>query len=67
MNTELDRELNNPDNYKFSVVYYNPKDKRIIVPKLDKWRGWTLNFGNIYTYLVLILLIIIMTLAALFL
>ncbi len=67
MNTELDRELNNPDNYKFSVFYYNPKDKRIIVPKLDKWRGWTLNFGNIYTYLVLILLIIIMTLAALFL
>ena len=67
MNTELDRELNNPDNYKFHIFYYNPRDKRIIVPKLDKWRGLTLNFGNIYTYLVILLLILIMGLASLFL
>jgi len=67
MNTELDRELNNPDNYKLRIFYYNSRDKRIIVPKVDKWRGWTLNFGNIYTYLVILLLILIMGLASLFL
>ncbi|MDY6800005.1 MAG: DUF5808 domain-containing protein [Bacteroidota bacterium] len=67
MNTELDRKLNNPDNYKFHIFYYNPRDKRIIVPKQDKWRGWTLNFGNIYAYLVILLLILIMILASLFL
>jgi len=67
MNTELDRELNNPDNYKLRIFYYNSRDKRIIVPKVDKWRGWTLNFGNIYAYLVILLLLLIMVLASLFL
>jgi len=67
MNAELDRELNNPDNYKFRIFYYNPRDNRIIVPKLDKMRGWTLNFGNIYAYLVILLLLLIMVLASLFL
>ncbi|MEE4198033.1 MAG: DUF5808 domain-containing protein [Bacteroidales bacterium] len=67
MNTEPDREINNPDNYKLSIFYFNPKDKRIIVPKQDQYRGWTLNFGNIYAYLVILLLLLIMVAASLFL
>jgi len=50
----LDRDIDNPENYKFHIFYYNPKDKRIIVPKQDKNRGWTLNFGNRFTYIILL-------------
>lgn len=50
----MDRNIDNPDNYKFHVFYYNPKDKRVIVPKQDRNRGWTLNFGNLFTYLILV-------------
>ncbi len=49
----MDPEIDNPENYKFYIFYYNPKDKRLIVPKQDKYRGWTLNFGNFYTYLII--------------
>lgn len=59
MKTRIDRELYNPDNYKLSVFYYNPKDKRIIVPKMDTYRGWTLNFGNKFTYLLIAVLVLI--------
>lgn len=50
----MEREIDNPENYKFNIFYYNPKDKRIIVPKQDRYRGWTVNFGNFYTYLIIV-------------
>jgi uncharacterized membrane protein len=46
-----------PDNYKWGIVYFNPKDNRIIVPKRNPYMGLTLNFANPYTYLVIVLLI----------
>lgn len=49
----IDREIDNPENYKCSIFYFNPKDKRVIVQKQDRYRGWTLNFGNINTYLII--------------
>lgn len=55
----IDRDIKNPDNYKLSIFYFNKDDKRIIVPKQDKYRGWTLNFGNKYTYLSLIVIVLI--------
>jgi len=55
----LDRNVDNPENYKFQVFYYNPKDKRIIVPKQDKNRGWTLNFGNRFTYIILLVICLV--------
>jgi len=54
MKNNFDPEVDNPDNYKFTVFYFNPKDKRIVVPKRNKNMGWTLNFGNHFTYLLLI-------------
>lgn len=54
MRNDMDREIDNPENYKFNIFYYNPKDKRIIVPKQDRYRGWTINFGIFYTYLVIV-------------
>lgn len=49
---------NNPDNWK-GIFYVNKKDPRIIVPKFYASMGWTLNFGNIYSYLGLIAIIAI--------
>lgn len=62
MNTNFDefeneRMLNDPLNYKWGIFYFNPKDKRIIVPKRLKAMGWTLNFANFRAYVILILII----------
>jgi len=55
MKHKIDRNISDPNNYKFGIFYYNPADKRVIVPKQDRYRGWTINFGNIYAYLLIVL------------
>jgi len=50
----LDRMRNDPENYKWGIFYFNPKDPRILVPKRNRLMGWTLNFANPYSYLILI-------------
>jgi uncharacterized membrane protein len=49
--------INDPTNYKWGIFYFNRKDRRIVVPKRIGGMGWTLNFGNIYSWVLLILLI----------
>ena len=49
MTNDFNPEVDNPENYKFTVFYFNPKDKRVVVPKRNKYLGWTINCGNIYT------------------
>lgn len=51
---ELDRMRNNPDNYKWGIFYFNSKDTRFILPKRNQWMGWTLNFANPYSYLIIL-------------
>ncbi|NPD47342.1 hypothetical protein HNS38_11205 [Lentimicrobium sp. L6] len=51
--------LKDPDNWKASF-YVNSKDPRVIVPKKNPKMGWTLNFGNVYSYLLLIAIIILL-------
>jgi uncharacterized membrane protein len=53
MENNFDRDIANPDNYKLSIFYCNPNDSRIIVPKQNKYLGWTLNFGHSTSYLLL--------------
>ncbi len=53
MTNNFDPNINNPNNYKYGVFYYNTDDRRIFVPKRNKYMGWTLNFGNHFTYLIL--------------
>ncbi|PLX04615.1 MAG: hypothetical protein C0595_02580 [Marinilabiliales bacterium] len=48
----------NPDNWKW-IFYVNRKDPRIIVPKMNPSFGWTLNFGHVYAYLGIGLIILI--------
>jgi uncharacterized membrane protein len=52
--TDLGRKVNVPENYIWYIFYYNPRDKRVFVPKISRWFGWTLNFGNLYSYFILI-------------
>lgn len=33
--------------------YVNSKDPRLFVPKFTRWLGYTLNFGNPYSWIVL--------------
>ncbi|WP_216663699.1 MULTISPECIES: DUF5808 domain-containing protein [unclassified Lentimicrobium] len=58
-NKHYDIMLKDPDNWKASF-YVNSKDPRVIVPKKNPKMGWTLNFGNVYSYLLLIAIIILL-------
>jgi uncharacterized membrane protein len=55
---ELERMRNDPENYKWGIFYFNPQDSRFILPKRNQWMGWTLNFANIYSYLIIFGIII---------
>lgn len=44
----------NPKYWK-GIFYVNRKDKRMVVPKQKPAYGMTLNFGNPYTYVLLVL------------
>jgi uncharacterized membrane protein len=43
-----------PANWKAGIFYYNPKDKRILPPKRIEGMGWTVNFANPYSIMVLL-------------
>jgi len=51
---ETDRMVDDPMNYKAGIFYFNAKDRRIVVPKRNRMMGWTLNFANLYTYLLIL-------------
>ena len=50
---KMDKMKNDPMNYKWGVFYFNRKDSRIILPRRNKIMGWTLNFANPFTYLLI--------------
>lgn len=53
--------FNDSSHWKWGIFYFNPQDKRLIVPKRVESLGLTINFANpwsILFVLVLILLII---------
>lgn len=56
---ENDRMIQDPTNYKGGIFYFNRKDRRILVPKRLKMMGWTLNFANIYTYILVLGIILV--------
>jgi uncharacterized membrane protein len=49
-------KLNESDMWVYSF-YINRYDSRIFVPKRNRMMGWTLNFGNPYTYLFIAVII----------
>ncbi|MCA1760029.1 MAG: DUF5808 domain-containing protein [Bacteroidales bacterium] len=44
----------NPENYKWGMIYFDPKDPRVIVPKVNHWLGWTFNFARPASYLIIL-------------
>ena len=58
-NENYDLMSKNPNNWR-GIFYVNRKDPRIIVPKINPSLGWTLNFGNVYAYVGLIAIILIL-------
>jgi uncharacterized membrane protein len=54
----LDSMNSNPNNWKW-IVYFNPRDPRILVPKINPSMGWTFNFAHPYSYIALISIILI--------
>jgi len=48
-------------NYYFGIIYWDPRDKRIFVPKRFGF-GWTINFANPFGVIILIAIITVITL-----
>jgi uncharacterized membrane protein len=46
----FDPMADDPANYKLGIFYFNRKDKRTIVPKRNRFLGWTINFARPYVY-----------------
>jgi uncharacterized membrane protein len=46
MNEEENEMWNDPKNWIGNFIYFNPKDKRILVLKRNPAFGMTLNFGR---------------------
>jgi uncharacterized membrane protein len=42
-----------PNNWRGGVFYFNRRDPRVMVPKRNPTMGWTLNFGNPISWLIL--------------
>lgn len=64
-NKYYDLMSKNPNNWK-GVLYVNRKDPRILVPKRNPSLGWTLNFGNVYAYLGIISIFLIIIISQYF-
>lgn len=63
MKRKIDKEIletmwRNPSNWR-GAFYYNKKDPRLVVPKLIRGFGWTFNFGSIYSYLFIFVIILL--------
>jgi uncharacterized membrane protein len=47
-------DVNDPDNYKWGIFYFNPDDLRAVVPKRNRWMGWTLNFAQPLAWIIIL-------------
>jgi uncharacterized membrane protein len=45
---------NDPKNWKLGVIYFNKLDRRILVPKRISGMGWTTNFANPISILIIV-------------
>jgi uncharacterized membrane protein len=62
----LDAMSNNPNNWK-GIFYFNPKDPRSVVRKINPRMGWSFNFASPYSYITLICIVLITIAAIVFL
>ncbi len=43
-----------PKNWKLGIFYFNKEDKRLVISKRLNLFGWTLNFANPLSYIIMI-------------
>ena len=55
----LEEWHNDPSNWFLGVFYFNKKDKRVFLPKRFSFLGWTVNFANPYSIVVLVGIIVL--------
>ena len=58
----LDAMSRNPANWR-GVFYFNSKDPRLVVPKINPSLGQTFNFASPYAYITIIGIIIVAVIA----
>lgn len=59
-------EINETGKYYLGIFYFNKEDKRVIVPKVNKFLGWTVNYARPGTYLIILILILVIYLTSRF-
>lgn len=57
----------NPDNWRAHFIYVCKEDPRFIVPKRNKWGGWTLNFAHASAWVALLVSVSFFVLPAVYL
>jgi uncharacterized membrane protein len=53
-----------PNNWRWGIIYFNPNDQRVIVPKRVHVLGWTLNMAQPASLIFLSTLLLIIVLSA---
>ena len=56
---KLEQLWEDPGNWTAGLFYRCRDDPRVIVPKQQKWRGWTVNFAHRYAISTLIVMILV--------
>jgi len=46
-------QQNDPSKYKWGIFYYDPEDPRVFIPKNIRSLGFTLNFANPDSWLII--------------
>lgn len=54
----LDRLWSDARNWRAGLIYSCKEDPRIVVPKRQRWRGWTLNFAHAAAWPALVLSVV---------
>jgi len=54
---ELEAMYREPANWRYNIFYYNKNDKRLLVPKKFGY-GWTFNFANPLSIVILFVLLV---------
>jgi uncharacterized membrane protein len=55
-----DKWHDDPNNWKLGIFYFNKEDKRLFIFKRFKLWGWTYNYANPLTYILLALLLVVL-------
>ena len=51
---ELNQSHQDPNHWIWGIFYFNKQDYRLLPPKRNPWMGWTVNFANPKSILLLL-------------